>query len=50
MTEEPDQSRRPGEDDEGPGIGEDGGGRGKVRTAGETSVDEALGAGDEPAR
>jgi hypothetical protein len=59
MSEQPDQLRRPDGEDEPPGgvdaggadaAGADAGRRENVRTAGETSVDEAAGAGDEPAR
>jgi hypothetical protein len=48
MSEQPDQAHRPGDEDERPGAGARA--RENVRTAGETSVDEAMGAGEEPAR
>ena len=52
MSEQPDQSRPSVDEDERSraGTDEDAGGRGSVRTAGETSVDEAMGAGEEPTR
>lgn len=51
-SEQPDQPR-PSVDDAGsPPAGTGGGvaGRESVRTAGETSVDEAMGSGEEPTR
>ena len=52
MSEHADQSRPSVGEEETrrAGPAEDDGGRGSVRTAGETSVDEAMGAGDEPTR
>jgi hypothetical protein len=57
MSEQPDQSRPRADEDEDRRAGagtdagaRDAGGRGSVRTTGETSVDEAVGAGDEPTR
>lgn len=50
MSEQPDQAHRPGDEAERSRAGEGARGRENVRTAGETSVDEAMGAGEEPAR
>ena len=51
MSEHAEQPRpSAGEESPRAGSAEDAGGRGSVRTAGETSVDEAMGAGDEPTR
>ena len=52
MSEQPEQPRPSVDEDEGSraGTGGDVAGRGSVRTAGETSVDEAMGAGEEPTR
>jgi hypothetical protein len=48
MSERPDEPRQPGSADEPPpaDTGSDTGPHGKVRTDGETSVDEAIGTGD----
>jgi len=48
MTKEPNGPRRPATDQESPpaGPGDDSGQPGKVRTPGETAVDEAMGTGD----
>jgi len=48
MTEQPNVPTRPGSADESPSTptGTDTGEHGKVRTDGETSVDEAIGTGD----
>jgi hypothetical protein len=48
MTEQPTVPQRPAGDDElrSPDAGSDAEPHGKVRTEGETSVDEAMGAGD----
>jgi hypothetical protein len=48
MSEQPDVPVRPGSDDEMPpaGTGSEAGQHGTVRTEGETSVDEAIGTGD----
>jgi hypothetical protein len=52
MSEQPEQPRRSVDGDEGrpAGTDKDAGGHGNVRTAGETSVDEAIGTGEDPAR
>jgi hypothetical protein len=52
MSEPADRSRRPEDEDEEARAGSDdaGTGQGSVRTTGETSVDEAMGAGDDPTR
>jgi hypothetical protein len=48
MTEQPNVPRQPATDEESPspGPGDDPGQPGKVRTPGETAVDEAMGTGD----
>jgi len=48
MTEQPKVPRQPASDEESPpaGPGDDSGQPGKVRTQGETAVDEAMGTGD----
>lgn len=47
MTEQPNAPDQPGTPDAPPtGAGSDAGEHGKVRTEGETSVDDALGSGD----
>jgi hypothetical protein len=48
MTEQPQPPQRPTDDDQPrpAGAGSDAGEHGKVRTEGETSVDDALGSGD----
>jgi hypothetical protein len=48
MTEQSNGSRHPASDEESPpaGPGDDSGHPGKVRTRGETAVDEAIGTGD----
>ena len=46
MTEQPQAPQRPTDDEPPAGAGSDAGERGKVRTDGETSVDDALGSGD----
>ena len=46
MTEQPQAPQRPADDEPPVGAGSDPGERGKVRTDGETSVDDALGSGD----
>jgi hypothetical protein len=48
MTEQPNVRRQPASDEESPPVGpaDDSGQHGKVRTPGETAVDEALGTGD----
>jgi hypothetical protein len=48
MTEQPNVPRRPARDEESPAAtpGDDSGRPGKVRTQGETAVDEAMGTGD----
>ena len=49
MSEPQDVPREPGTDDQNapPGAGDAAGGRGEVRTQGETAVDEAMGTGDD---
>jgi hypothetical protein len=48
MTEQPNVTRLPASDEESPpaGPGDEPGQAGKVRTRGETAVDEAIGTGD----
>ena len=48
MTEQPDVPPQPASDEGSPptGPGDDSGQAGKVRTQGETAVDEAIGTGD----
>ena len=48
MTEQPKVPQQPASDEESPpaGAGDDSGRHGKVRTQGETAVDEAMGTGD----
>jgi hypothetical protein len=48
MTEQPKVPRQPASGEEAPpaGPGDDSGQHGKVRTQGETAVDEAMGTGD----
>ena len=48
MTEQPDVPRQPAGGEESPqaGAGDDAGRHGTVRTQGETTVDEAMGTGD----
>jgi hypothetical protein len=48
MTEQPNIPRQPASDEESPpaGTGDDASQPGKVRTQGETAVDEAMGTGD----
>ena len=49
MSEQPNVPVRPGSEDEPPpaGAGDDAEQRARVRTDGETGVDEAMGAGDD---
>ena len=46
MTEQPQVPQRPADDEPPPSAGGGAGEHGKVRTDGETSVDDALGSGD----
>jgi hypothetical protein len=46
MTEQPQAPQRPADDESPPSAGSDAGEHEKVRTDGETRVDDALGSGD----
>ena len=46
MSEQPRTPQRPADDDPPARAGSDAGDRGRVRTDGETTVDDALGSGD----